>query len=46
MDVLIIVAMLPFNLVKHKLMFPLVEYFLSTFAALRIFRLHYNDGIW
>lgn len=42
MDVLIIMATLSFNLVKHKLVFPLVEYFLSVFAA--FFWLHYYDA--
>lgn len=38
-------ATLSFNLVKHKLVFPLVEYFLLPFAVLRIFWFHYYDGI-
>lgn len=34
-------AKLPFNLVKHKLLFPLVEDFPPPLAALKMFLMHY-----
>ena len=41
MDFLIIEAKLPFNLVKHKLLFPLVEDFPPPLTALKMFLMHY-----
>lgn len=48
MDVLIIVATLFFNLVEHKLMLPLVEYYLSFDVCCleNILALYYYDDIW